>query len=96
VQEALSLGTCGYVVKSQAQSDLLAAVVAVLVGRQFLSLGSMPCLRSNLEIVLASLNTVCPKCGYSITPDRIRRIDSQRVQCPECGERFIPLAKHPR
>jgi DNA-binding NarL/FixJ family response regulator len=39
VQEALSLGTCGYVVKSQAQSDLLAAVDAVLEGRQFLSGG---------------------------------------------------------
>jgi len=37
VQEALSLGTCGYVAKSQAQSDLLAAVDAVLEGRQFLS-----------------------------------------------------------
>ena len=35
VQEALSLGTCSYVVKSQAQSDLLAAVDAVLEGRQF-------------------------------------------------------------
>ena len=39
VQEALSLGTCGYVVKGQAQSDLLAAVDAVLEGRQFLSGG---------------------------------------------------------
>jgi DNA-binding NarL/FixJ family response regulator len=39
VQEALSLGTCSYVVKSQAQSDLLAAVDAVLEGRQFLSGG---------------------------------------------------------
>ena len=39
VQEALSLGTCGYVMKSQAQSDLLAAVDAVLEGRQFLSGG---------------------------------------------------------
>jgi DNA-binding NarL/FixJ family response regulator len=39
VQEALSLGTCGYVVKSQAQSDLLAAVDAILEGRQFLSPG---------------------------------------------------------
>jgi DNA-binding NarL/FixJ family response regulator len=39
VQEALSLGMCGYVVKSQAQSDLLAAVDAVLEGRQFLSGG---------------------------------------------------------
>jgi len=40
VQEALSLGTCGYVVKIQAQSDLLAAVDAVLEGRQFVSPGS--------------------------------------------------------
>ena len=39
VQEALSLGTCGYVAKSQAQSDLLAAVDAVLEGRQFVSGG---------------------------------------------------------
>jgi len=39
VQEALSLGTCGYVVKGQAQSDLLAAVDAVFEGRQFLSGG---------------------------------------------------------
>jgi DNA-binding NarL/FixJ family response regulator len=42
VQEALSLGMCGYVVKSQAQSDLLAAVDAVLEGRQFLS-GGLSC-----------------------------------------------------
>lgn len=35
VQEALSLGTCGYVARNQAQSDLLAAVDAVLEGRQF-------------------------------------------------------------
>ena len=37
VQEALSLGVCGYVVKSQAQSDLLAAVYTALEGGQFLS-----------------------------------------------------------
>ncbi len=43
----------------------------------------------NLDKVLASLSTVCPKCGYSITPDKIRRIDSERIECPECGERFI-------
>jgi DNA-binding NarL/FixJ family response regulator len=35
VQEALSLGTCAYVVKTKAESDLLAAVDAVLEGRQF-------------------------------------------------------------
>ena len=36
----------------------------------------------NLEKVMASLNTVCPKRGCSITPDKIRRIDSRRVVCP--------------
>lgn len=39
VQEALSLGTCGYVVKTKAESDLLAAVDPVLEGRQFVSGG---------------------------------------------------------
>jgi predicted RNA-binding Zn-ribbon protein involved in translation (DUF1610 family) len=44
----------------------------------------------NLTKVKASLNTVCPKCGCSIAPDKIRRIDFQQVRCPECGERFVP------
>jgi DNA-binding NarL/FixJ family response regulator len=37
VQEALSLGACGYVVKSEAEHDLLATVDAVLEGSQFLN-----------------------------------------------------------
>jgi len=39
VQEALSVGALGYVVKTHAASDLLAAVDAVLEGRQFVSGG---------------------------------------------------------
>jgi DNA-binding NarL/FixJ family response regulator len=39
VQEALALGALGYVVKAQAGSELLAAVEAVLEGRQFVSSG---------------------------------------------------------
>lgn len=39
VREALSLGTCGYVVKSQAGSHLLAAIEAVLQGKRFVSSG---------------------------------------------------------
>jgi DNA-binding NarL/FixJ family response regulator len=35
VQEALSLGALGYVVKAQAVSDLLAAVDAVMSGKKF-------------------------------------------------------------
>jgi DNA-binding NarL/FixJ family response regulator len=37
VQEALSFGALGYVVKAQAGSDLLAAVDAVSLGKQFVS-----------------------------------------------------------
>jgi DNA-binding NarL/FixJ family response regulator len=39
VQEALSIGAAGYVVKTRAASDLLAAVEAVREGRQFVSDG---------------------------------------------------------
>jgi ribosomal protein L37AE/L43A len=44
----------------------------------------------NREKVQAALNTVCPKCGYSIPPEKIRRIDSCLVECPSCGGRFAP------
>jgi predicted RNA-binding Zn-ribbon protein involved in translation (DUF1610 family) len=50
----------------------------------------------NLEKVRASLNTLCPKCGYSIPPEKLYRVDSDHVQCPECGERFIPSVKDVR
>lgn len=39
MQEALNVGAQGYVVKTSAQTDLLAAVGAVLEGRQFVSSG---------------------------------------------------------
>jgi DNA-binding NarL/FixJ family response regulator len=39
VQEALKLGAWGYVVKTRAATDLLAAVDAFLEGRQFISVG---------------------------------------------------------
>jgi RNA polymerase-binding transcription factor DksA len=44
----------------------------------------------NLEKVKAALNTICTKCGYAIPPDRIRRIDSEQIECLECGQRFTP------
>jgi ribosomal protein S27AE len=42
----------------------------------------------NLEKVLASLNTLCPKCGCSIEPARIRRVSFDEMVCPACGARF--------
>jgi predicted RNA-binding Zn-ribbon protein involved in translation (DUF1610 family) len=44
----------------------------------------------NLEKVKASLDHVCPKCGGLITPAQVRRIDFERIECPVCGERFVP------
>jgi predicted RNA-binding Zn-ribbon protein involved in translation (DUF1610 family) len=46
--------------------------------------------RINLAKVLASLDTICPKCGKTITPAEVRRIDFERIECPACGERFTP------
>jgi predicted RNA-binding Zn-ribbon protein involved in translation (DUF1610 family) len=44
----------------------------------------------NLEKVKAALNTVCAKCGYAIPPDKIRRVNFDQLECPECGQRFAP------
>jgi ribosomal protein S27AE len=46
----------------------------------------------NLAKVLASLDTKCPKCGFTITPDLVKRLDFERMECPKCGERFQPRA----
>jgi ribosomal protein S27AE len=47
----------------------------------------------NREKVLASLNKTCPKCGFTIIPDLVKRVDFERIECPECGETF---EAHPR
>jgi ribosomal protein S27AE len=44
------------------------------------------------EKVQAALNTLCPKCNYSIPPAEIRRVDFETMKCPKCGEVF---AVHP-
>ena len=44
--------------------------------------------RINREKVQAALSTLCPKCGYSIPPAEIRRVDFDTMKCPQCGERF--------
>jgi ribosomal protein S27AE len=47
----------------------------------------------NLEKVQASLYKVCPKCGGLIPPAEVRRIDFERIECPVCGEQFVPSPK---
>jgi ssDNA-binding Zn-finger/Zn-ribbon topoisomerase 1 len=46
----------------------------------------------NLANVLASINTTCPKCDYSIPSPELRRVDFEHVLCPKCGERFVAVA----
>jgi ribosomal protein S27AE len=43
----------------------------------------------NLEKVLASLTTPCPKCGYAIPPNETRRISFTEMKCPKCQAVFI-------
>jgi hypothetical protein len=47
----------------------------------------------NLEKVRASLDAVCPTCRKVISPAQVRRIDFERIECPVCGERFVPSPK---
>jgi predicted RNA-binding Zn-ribbon protein involved in translation (DUF1610 family) len=38
--------------------------------------------------VQASLDKTCTKCGCTITPDLVKRVDFERMECPKCGEKF--------
>lgn len=42
----------------------------------------------DLKKVMESLNTTCPLCGFSITPDKVQRLDFTRIKCPSCGQVF--------
>jgi len=42
----------------------------------------------NLEKVQTSLSRRARKCGFMITPDQVKRVDFERIECPKCGERF--------
>jgi hypothetical protein len=42
----------------------------------------------DLEKVQAPPDKTCPKCGFTITPDLVKRVDFERIECPKCGEKF--------
>jgi len=44
----------------------------------------------DLQKVLASLNTPCPKCGHEITPAEINRVSWEEIKCPNCRLLFDP------
>jgi len=33
-----------------------------------------------------------PKCGATITPDLVKRLEFERIECPKCGKKFQPSA----
>lgn len=44
----------------------------------------------DLENIRASLNTPCPRCGHSITPEERTHVDTENLECPQCRKRFVP------
>jgi hypothetical protein len=46
----------------------------------------------NLEKVRTSLDKTCPKCGFTITPDLVKRVDLEQLECPKYGEKVRPNA----
>jgi predicted RNA-binding Zn-ribbon protein involved in translation (DUF1610 family) len=49
----------------------------------------------NLAKVMASLDTICPKCGKVIKPAEMQRVDFEKMKCPACGELFTQGGKRP-
>lgn len=47
----------------------------------------------DIEKIRASQGVGCIKCGYTIPPWELRRIDGNRVRCPKCGAAFEPEKK---
>jgi ribosomal protein S27AE len=47
----------------------------------------------DLERIRASLNTICPHCGHSITPAERMHVDTEHLQCPKCLKIFVAEVK---
>ena len=41
----------------------------------------------DLEKIRASLDTPCPHCGHSITPEQRTHVDTEHLECPSCHAR---------
>jgi ribosomal protein S27AE len=50
---------------------------------------AMPKNKVDLEKIRGSLNTTCPKCGYSIPPSEARPLNFTDMSCPKCKEVFV-------
>jgi transcription elongation factor GreB len=45
--------------------------------------------------VMASLDTICTKCGHANPPGDLRQIDTFLIECPECCDRFDASERKP-
>ena len=45
---------------------------------------------NHLSSTTSSLNTPCPHCGHSITPEERTHVDTEHLKCPSCGKLFVP------
>jgi hypothetical protein len=43
----------------------------------------------------APVVSVRQTCGMAISPAEVRRFDFERMECPACGERFVPVPSQP-
>jgi DNA-binding NarL/FixJ family response regulator len=79
VQEALDLGAVGYVVKTDAGSELLAAVDAAREGRQFVSKG-LSWHHHNHATDMPAPDSGCSQVSPSLVPGRSGALGSHKVE----------------
>jgi DNA-binding NarL/FixJ family response regulator len=89
VQEGFSLGAQGYVVKAHAGTELLAAVEAVLQGRQFVGSGLSSHYFTNATDALAPDHLCHNEVLRSITPKKAEISRSHEVQFYSDDEAFV-------
>jgi len=91
VQEVLSLGVLGYVVKAHALNDLLAAVEAVLQGRQFLGSGLGRLDASVTYAIDANKGLIHTRCVGQVTVDQVINHFRELERDPVCPNRLDVL-----
>jgi DNA-directed RNA polymerase subunit RPC12/RpoP len=47
----------------------------------------------DLSRVRSSFNTRCLRCGHSIEPAELMRVNTEEIKCPACGSVFVPKKK---
>jgi DNA-binding NarL/FixJ family response regulator len=90
VQEALSSGAWGYVVKNRAESDLLAAVEAVISEEHFVSSSSIAALEEEMESIHAA-DALYWQQGTSQTSEALVEYQRRQVRLREVRRELAAL-----